>query len=91
LVEAKVTPAPEKFNGFFGKPLTFLSTPLLSTDDCALTSNHKHEAGSVFGLLCRVGLHRWRRQDLTTLVPDKDVAHCFWCAIVRIDGVVYDP
>ena len=56
-----------------------------------LWPNREHEANSVLGLLCRVGLHRWRRLDLAALVPGKDVAHCFWCSKVRIDGVVYDP
>src|SRR6185437_12657781 len=42
------------------------------------------------GLLCRVGLHRWRRLDLATLTPNKDILHCFWCSRVKVDGVVYD-
>ena len=55
-----------------------------------LWPNREHEANSVLGLFCRVGLHRWRQLDLAELVPDKDIVHCFWCSKVRIDGIVYD-
>lgn len=55
-----------------------------------LWPNREHEANSVLGLFCRIGLHRWRRLDLAELVPDKDIVHCFWCSKVRIDGVVYE-
>jgi hypothetical protein len=55
-----------------------------------LWPNREHEANSVLGLLCRVGVHRWRRLDLTQLVPDRDIVFCFWCSKVKIDGVVHD-
>jgi hypothetical protein len=55
-----------------------------------LWPNREHEANSALGLLCRVGLHRWRRLDLARLMPDKDILHCFWCSKVKVDGVVYD-
>ena len=55
-----------------------------------LWPNREHEANSVFDLLCRIGLHCWRRLDLATLRPDEDIAHCFWCSKVRIDGIVHD-
>jgi len=55
-----------------------------------LWPNREHEANSVFGLLCRMGLHRWRRLDFESLAPGKDISHCFWCSKVRVDGVVYD-
>jgi hypothetical protein len=55
-----------------------------------LWPNRQHEANSALGLLCRVGLHRWRRLDLAALVPDKDILHCFWCSKVKVDGVIYD-
>src|SRR6185295_5505126 len=55
-----------------------------------LWPNRKHEASAVLGLLCRVGLHRWRRLDLRTLAPNRDIAHCFWCSKVKIDGSVFD-
>ena len=56
-----------------------------------LWPHREHESLSVLGLLCRVGVHRWRRLDLATLVPDKDILHCFWCSRVKVDGIVYDP
>jgi hypothetical protein len=55
-----------------------------------LWPHREHEASSALGLLWRIGLHRWRRLDLTTLAPGKDIAHCFWCSKVKVDGVVYD-
>jgi len=55
-----------------------------------LWPNRKHEASSVLGLLCRVGLHRWRRLDLAMLMPGKDIHLCFWCSYVKVDGVVYE-
>ena len=55
-----------------------------------LWPHRKHEASSVFGLLCRLGLHRWRQLDLETLIPGKNIFHCFWCSNVKIDGVIYD-
>jgi hypothetical protein len=55
-----------------------------------LWPHRQHEANSVLGLLCRIGVHRWRRLDLRTLEPDKDIVHCFWCSKVKIDGVVYN-
>ena len=54
-----------------------------------LWPHREHESGSVRGLLCRAGVHRWRRLDLSELVPGHDVAHCFWCSGVKIDGVIY--
>jgi hypothetical protein len=42
-----------------------------------LWPNREHEANSVFGLLCYIGLHRWRRLDFVTLRPDEDIAPCF--------------
>ena len=55
-----------------------------------LWPHRKHEASSVLGLLCRAGLHRWRRLDLTKLAPGRNILHCFWCSKVKIDGIVYD-
>ena len=55
-----------------------------------LWPNRQHEASAVVGLLCRIGMHRWRALDLTSLLPDRDIHHCFWCSKVRIDGIVYD-
>jgi len=55
-----------------------------------LWPHRQHEANSAFGLLCRIGLHRWRRLNMTMLVPDKNVLHCFWCSKIKIDGIAYD-
>jgi hypothetical protein len=63
----------------------------LATRVAKLWPNREHEASPILGLLCRVGIHRWRRLDLSDLVPNKDIAHCFWCSKVKIDGVVYEP
>ena len=62
----------------------------LAARAASLWPNREHEADSVLGLLCRVGLHRWRRLDLTTLAPGRNILHCFWCSKVKVDGVVYD-
>lgn len=56
-----------------------------------LWPHREHEASSVLGLLCRVGVHRWRRLDLATLVPQKDILFCFWCSKIKVDGILYDP
>ena len=55
-----------------------------------LWPHREHEANGVLGLLCRLGLHRWRRLELATLIPDKDILHCFWCSKVKVDGTIYD-
>lgn len=55
-----------------------------------LWPHREHPSSSILGLLCRAGLHRWRRLDRATVVPDKDIRHCFWCSKVKIDGVIYD-
>jgi hypothetical protein len=55
-----------------------------------LWPHRAHESSSVLGLLCRIGMHRWRRLHLESLAPGKDILHCFWCSKVKIDGVVYD-
>jgi hypothetical protein len=56
-----------------------------------LWPNREHEAVAAAGLLCRVGIHYWRRLDLSELVPDRDVRFCFWCSKIKIDGRVYAP
>ena len=69
--------------------------PALSDSELAvrvakLWPHREHEANGALGLLCRAGMHRWRRLNLTSLVPDKDIAYYFWCSKVKIDGVIYD-
>ena len=63
----------------------------LTTQVAKLWPHRRHESNFAISLLCRIGLHRWRQLDLSTLVPNHDIVHCFWCARVKIDGVVYDP
>ena len=55
-----------------------------------LWPHREHESNAVLGLLCRIGVHRWRRLDLATLIPKKDILFCFWCSRIKVDGVVYD-
>ena len=56
-----------------------------------LWPNREHEASAAAGLLCRMGVHYWRRLDLTDLAPNRNVRFCFWCSKVKIDGVIYTP
>jgi hypothetical protein len=69
---------------------TTASSSELATQMAKLWPHREHEAASVLGLLCRAGLHRWVRLDLSGLVQDHDVLHCFWCSKVKIDGLMYD-
>ena len=55
-----------------------------------LWPNREHEASSPLGLLCRLGLHRWRRLNLSVIAPNRKIVHCFWCSKVKVDGKVYD-
>jgi hypothetical protein len=55
-----------------------------------LWPHREHESNSALGLVCRVGLHRWRRLNLATLVPNKNILHCFWYLKVKVDGIIYD-
>ncbi|HMG34546.1 MAG TPA: hypothetical protein VKM94_11460 [Blastocatellia bacterium] len=68
-----------------------LSDRELAVRAAKLWPNRAHESSSIKGLLCLMGLHRWRRLDLTALAPNKDIVHCFWCSKVKVDGVIYDP
>jgi len=63
----------------------------LATHVAKLWPHREHEANGALGLLCRIGLHRWRRLDLADLVANQNVLYCFWCSKVKIDGVIYDP
>jgi len=55
-----------------------------------LWPHREHESNSILGVLCRVGLHRWRRLDTSQLFPGKDIAYCFWCSSIKIDGASHD-
>jgi hypothetical protein len=71
-------------------PQVALPDSKLATQVAKLWPHREHESNSILGLLCRAGLHCWRRLDLAELVPEKDIAYCFWCSKVKIDGVVYE-
>jgi hypothetical protein len=73
------------------EPENALSDSELAARVAKLWPNREHEANPILGLLCRVGIHRWRRLALSELIPNRDIAHCFWCSKVKIDGVVYEP
>jgi len=63
----------------------------LATELSRLWPHREHESGPVRGLLCRLHLHRWRRLDLRSIAPGRDVRFCFWCSKVEIDGVIHQP
>ena len=71
-------------------PQNALADSELAMRVAKLWPHRKHESNSVLGLLCHLNLHRWRRLDLSTLAPNKDILHCFWCSKVKVDGTVYD-
>jgi hypothetical protein len=56
-----------------------------------LWPNREHESSAVTGLLCRVGIHYWRKLDLADIAPNRNVRFCFWCSDIKIDGVIYAP
>jgi hypothetical protein len=56
-----------------------------------LWPHREHESSALKNCFCLLGVHRWRKLDLSGLVPDRDSQHCFWCSKVRIDGVTYTP
>ena len=56
-----------------------------------LWPNREHESNAVAGLLCRVGIHYWRRLDTSQLAPGRDVRFCFWCSKIELDGVIHNP
>jgi len=62
----------------------------LATRVAKLWPHREHESNALSSLLCRFGLHRWRRLNLATVMPEKDILYCFWCSKVKIDGVIHD-
>ena len=74
-----------------GDPENALPDAELAIRVAKLWPHREHESNSVLGLLCLLGMHRWRRLDLATLVPGEQIHHCSWCSKVKIDGVLYDP
>jgi hypothetical protein len=55
-----------------------------------LWPHRKHESVALAAFLCRFRIHYWRTLNLSELVPEKTIQHCFWCSQVRIDAVIYD-
>jgi hypothetical protein len=68
-----------------------LNDQQLATCLAKLWPHREHEAPSFSGLLCRLGLHRWRSLDLSGIAPQKDVRFCFWCSVVKVDRHIYRP
>lgn len=62
----------------------------LAKQAARLWLNREHESNAALGLLCRVGMHRWRRMEFTQITPDHDILHCLWCSKVKVDGTIYD-
>jgi hypothetical protein len=74
------------------------SSPGFNNVDSALVGalaklwpHREHESNSVKNLLCSLGLHRWRRLDLSELYPGIEVRYCFWCPKIKVDGTIYHP
>jgi hypothetical protein len=86
----RLSDEPEKMT-HMASPDSALPDSELATQVAKLWPHREHKADIALGQFCRVGLHRWRRLDLATLVPGKDILHCFWCSKIKIDGAVYDP
>jgi hypothetical protein len=77
--------------------MTLVKSPAPASSDSELAAqlaklwpHREHEAPAAAAILCRVGLHPWRRLDLATLAPDSDIRYCFWCSKIKVNGVVYD-
>jgi hypothetical protein len=75
-----------------GEPMTKVSCDVeLAASLAQVWPNREHEASAVAGLLCRTGIHYWRRLDLAELAAGRDVRFCFWCSKIAIDGTVHTP
>jgi hypothetical protein len=67
------------------------SDAALAASVAKLWPHREHESGPVRGLLCRIGIHRWRQIPLAELIPARRIHFCFWCSCIRIDATIYDP
>jgi len=73
------------------------ATPMHSSDAVLAASlaklwpHREHESNCFKNLFCHFGLHRWLQLNLGGMAQGKAVWFCFWCARVRVDGVIYDP
>ncbi len=63
----------------------------LAKELARLWPHREHESGPIRGLCCSIGLHRWRKLDLSETLPGRDVSFCFWCSKIKIDKVIYEP
>jgi hypothetical protein len=63
----------------------------LATNLAKLWPHREHEAPSLCGNLCRLGLHHWRALDTEEIAPQKQVRYCFWCSVMKFDGHIYIP
>jgi hypothetical protein len=63
----------------------------LATSLAKLWPHREHEAPSLTGVLCRLGLHWWRSLNTNAIAPQKHVRFCFWCSVVKIDGHIFTP
>ena len=79
--DAQVTAAP-------GRQDLPLSNAQVAIQAARLWPNREHESNALASLLCRAGLHRWKRLDLSQLFPGKDILHCFWCSRVKVNVLV---
>jgi hypothetical protein len=70
---------------------TDASDAALATRLARLWPNREHESSAVTGLFCRMGIHFWRKLDLTDLKLEKGVRFCFWCSKIRINKGVFTP
>lgn len=74
------------------------TSAVTAAPDAALASrlarmwpNREHESSAVTGLLCRIGIHFWRRLAVEDFAPGRKIRFCFWCSKVSIDGICYEP
>ena len=77
-------------NRLMNSPKYSLPDSEIATRVATLWPHREHEANTILALLCHIGLHRWHRLDLATLVPNKEILYCFSCSKIKIDGVVYE-
>jgi len=68
-----------------------LTDQQLAASLAKLWPHREHEAPSLSGMFCRLGLHRWRSLDTAEIAPEKHVRFCFWCSVVKINGHTYTP
>ena len=67
------------------------SDALLIASLARLWPHREHESSAVAGLLCRTGIHFWRRLETSQLAPRRNVRFCFWCSKIKLDGVIHNP